>query len=187
MEATQNDQDLDRADDEIGQHLAEHDLDGRRRHGEQILHRAAFGLPGQRDGSHHHHGHLQDHAKQARDDVVLRDAFGVVAPVHDDIELRFREFGGFRLRALLAQQRPLRHGAERRNGPACNRRIGGVSLDQYLWLVAAFDTAGEVGGDGDQEGDGAVRHQRLRFRRALDDMVEAVVAGHPQGGTIARV
>ena len=85
---------LHRADDEIGQHLAEHDLERAGRHGEQVFHRAALGLARQRDRGHHHHRHLQDDAEQAGHDVVLRDALGIVAAVHDDLELALARLGG---------------------------------------------------------------------------------------------
>ncbi len=107
-------------------------------------------------------------------------AFGIVAPVHHHFELRLRRLGGFRLLALRAQKCGLRHRAQRRDGAARHRRIGGVGLDQDLRIVAALDAAGEVGRDRHHERDGAVRHQRFCFRRRLHDMVEAVVAGHLQ-------
>ena len=69
----QNDRRLNEPDDDVGNDLAGHHFDRRGRHGQQVLHRAAFALARDREPRHHHHGHGQDHAHQARHDVVLRD------------------------------------------------------------------------------------------------------------------
>jgi hypothetical protein len=84
----QHHQDLDAADDQEGQHLAQHDLQRARRHGKQVLHGPAFRLPRQRHRGHHHHRQLQDHPQQTRNNVVLGNAFGIVELVHDHIECR---------------------------------------------------------------------------------------------------
>ena len=49
---------------------------GARRRGEQVLHRAALALARHRQRRHHHHRHRQDHAHQARHDVVARQPRG---------------------------------------------------------------------------------------------------------------
>jgi hypothetical protein len=51
---------------------------------QQVLHRAALDLAGERHRRHHHHGHGEDDAEQAGHDVVRGDALRVVAPVNDD-------------------------------------------------------------------------------------------------------
>mgnify|MGYP003937742709 CR=1 FL=1 len=84
----QNDRDLDQPDQHIRHDLARHHLERIRRRRKEIFHRAALCLPRNREARHHHHRHRQDHAHQARHDVVLREALGVVAALDHQLERR---------------------------------------------------------------------------------------------------
>ena len=78
------------ADEDVGHDLAQHDLDRADRHGEQVLHGAALLLARHGKAGHHHHGHGQHDAHQAGHDVVLGDAFLVVAALDLQVERRRR-------------------------------------------------------------------------------------------------
>src|SRR5207237_7146601 len=86
---TQHDHHLNGADADESHDLAEHDLEGRRRHGEQVLHRPALDLAGQSHRRHHHHRHLKDDAEKAGHDIVLGYALGIVAAMDDDLQVGY--------------------------------------------------------------------------------------------------
>jgi hypothetical protein len=56
----------------------------------------ALALAGQGQGGHHHQGHGQDDAQEARHDVVGGDVFRVVAAVDDELERLARRGAGER-------------------------------------------------------------------------------------------
>ena len=188
LEATSTTSDLHCADDQIGQHLADHDLDRRGRHGEQILHRAALGLARQRDRGHHHHRHLQDDAEQAGNDVVLRDAFRIVAPVHHDIELRLREL------RRLPPACPARAAAP--SAPPCRASRWRRSQPPDRWRRPRSGSAGCRRARSRRAKSAGMVTTKATVPSAISasasaalcvDMVEAVVAGHLQAETMARV
>ena len=94
---------------------------------------------------------MQDDAEQSRDDVVLRDAFGVVAALHDEVERQLV------LRALRerADQVVAQHGSaklrQRGERVACCRRIGRVGRDQQFRLLVAQQAPRKIGRNHDRE------------------------------------
>ena len=140
----QDDRDLDEAEADIGHDLAGHDLVGARRHGEQVLDRAALDLAGERERGHQDRRHGQDDAEQAGDDVVRGDALGIVAAVDDDFDgKRPRREAGKRADRLARERaaHDLVEGAERIGGRG---RVGGVGLDEELRPLAADQGTLEV-------------------------------------------
>ena len=89
-EDDEDEQHLDVADDDIGHDLGEHHLDRPHRHGEQVLHRAALALAGDRQRGHEQRRHHQHDADQSRHDVEHGELLGIVAGVHDELERRRR-------------------------------------------------------------------------------------------------
>ena len=69
----QDDRRLDEADDDVRHDLAGHHLERQHRRREQVFHRAALAFARDREARHHDQRHREDHAHQARHDVVLRD------------------------------------------------------------------------------------------------------------------
>ncbi len=90
----------------------------------------------------------------------------------NDRELLVLRRRGAKLPPRLARQRSAREFAERSNRVAGGGRIGGVSLDQDLWLVAPIDASAEIARNNDEERDLPALDQTLAsapvFRRATE-------------------
>ena len=144
---------------------------------EQVLHRAALDLARHRQRRHHDHRHRQDHAHQPRHDVVLGDAFGVVAAVHAPLERRAAAGRGHGAGEVVAQRagRELDHCGDRVAG---GRRVGRIGFEQHRRPLAAQHPALEAGGDREDELDVAALDHPLGVggaRIGLDDLEVAGV------------
>ena len=171
------------ADQDVGDDLAEHHLERARRHGEQVLHRAALALA--RDGQRgdHHHRHRQHDAHQARHDVVLRDRLGVVVRVDAQLDgpslaARKRE----RPFEVVARGPSTRARAASRCALLVAAGIGGVGLDEDRGPLAAQQIAREILGNVDDELHFAAREQRRAPSASVVSLRdECEVAAVPDG------
>ena len=136
--------DLDAADQDVGNDLADQHFRGTHRHRQQVFHGAAF--PFARDGQAGDQDHCQgeDDAHETGDDVVLRDRFGVVAGVNAQVDraARASKIGERALEIVL--ERHLHEHAQRTDGVAGCGRIGRIGLDEQHRPVAAQEVAAEV-------------------------------------------
>mmetsp|Transcript_23364 Transcript_23364/g.55522 ORF Transcript_23364/g.55522 Transcript_23364/m.55522 type:complete len:372 (+) Transcript_23364:433-1548(+) len=184
---TQDDGQLQIAQQHIGQDLADHHLERPHRCGQQVFHRAALTLAGHGQRSQHDHGHGQDGADQAGHDVVAGQSFGVVAALDAHLERRGAWGQRGERPAQLAVQRGLCKLVQRGNGVARSRGVGGIGRDQQRRPFAAHDAGAEVVGHDDQELNVAALQQRVaaRFRNAAFDDAE-IAAGLQRRDDAAR-
>ncbi len=142
---------LDVADEDVGNDLADQHLERPRGHGEQVLHRAALALAGDRQGGDHDHGHREDDAEQAGDDVVLRDRFGVVEGVDAQVNRAVRPGQESERPLEVVLQRAVEQQGQGAERVAGGGRVGGVGLDEDGGPVAAQQVAREILRDVDDE------------------------------------
>jgi hypothetical protein len=143
----QNQRDLHIADADIRHDFADEHFARAHRRREQIFHRAAlaFARDGQRGD--HHHRHRQHHAHESGHDVILRDVFGIVMLMHDQVErrgtaLQFRQRPG-----QVAIQNRRRQRIHRGNRVTDRRRIGRVGFEEQIRFFAAQQFARKVHGN----------------------------------------
>ena len=163
---------LHEADEDVGHDLAEHDLDRRDRHGQQVLHGAALDLARDRERGEDQHGHGEDGADQPRHDVELGlrrpGCSGHATRISNGSVGADREWRG-RARARSAPAWPSAPSAE----PEATGSVASA-IDQHRRLVAAPHAALEIGRDFDAEQHLAGRQQfvraRLRVRGSCGDL-----------------
>ena len=129
----------------IGHDLGEHHLDRPHRHGEQVLHRAALALLGDRQRRHEQGRDHQHDADQPRHDVEHGELLGIVAGVHHETGTAGCAGSAAHHRRQVAVERG-GDGRERRRGVADRRGIGGVGVDQHRRLSPRSTERSKSGG-----------------------------------------
>ena len=154
---------LDVADDDIGHDLGEHHLDRPHRHRQQILHRAALALAGDRQRRDEQRRHRQHDADQARHDVEHGQLLGIVAGVDHELERRARRLasagsaaGRGRARSTMAASAAVALPMAEGSVASASTRIEGVS--------PRSTERSKFGGNVDDEQHVALRRARVRPR-----------------------
>ena len=128
------------------------------------------------------HRHRQHHAHEAGHDVVLRDVFGIVVLVRDEVERRGRA-AQFRQRpGQVAVQHGRREQIDGGNRVADGGGIGRVGFEQQIRFLAAQQFAREIHGNFHGELHRSLREHLLDFRlvlRLARDVEIAAVAQTP--------
>ena len=135
---------LDVADEDVGDDLADHDLDRTRGHGEEILHGAALAFAGDRKPGDKDHGHRENHAHQARHDVVLRNGFRVIKRVNAQIDGSVRSGEESQGPFEIVLQCRAEQGAQGAQGVAGGSRVGRVGFDKKGGPLPPKEIAREI-------------------------------------------
>ena len=137
--------------EDIRDDLSRHDLEGQRGGGQEAFHRPALPFARDGQGGDHHHRHRQHDAHQARDDVVLRHAIGIVFEM--DPEVHRARFRGEVLQGSGQIAIKCRPGdlVEDLNCGTYSRRIRRVGLNQHRRSLSADEPARKVRGQIENE------------------------------------
>ena len=151
---------LNVADENVGRDFPDQNLEGPRWHGEQVFHRAAFPLARDGEAGDHDHGHGEDDAHEARDDVVLRVDLRIIKRVDLHIEGSGGVFEIGERAFEIVLQGGVENAVDGADGIPGRDGIGGVGLDQDRGAVAAQEVPRKVFWDVDDE-EGVAALERL--------------------------